>query len=321
MVWYPFRPGSARCARPIGSPICRRRHSPPMSRVTASFLRRGQGSWNSRLEARISPSARLCINLYVEQRELSPPITLDYPTFSAAARACGMSRIWAGVHWPADNEQGRELGHKVGENAWQRYQQFVLGFASPATAALMTLRPPFWFHETPSAAQQAGFAAAAGLAIDLKPDADGSWQSVVLDPMPAGKYELKLGLSVAGDAPIRLRTAIEPGDRGGTPFAAGEATFPATGAGAAMRVPWTSDGARPFWVTIAACSGDGGARVAISAIDLTRIWPVVAGSAALLRTEPRRTYGSVAATRHREPCIRGAARRSARSGLVLQIKQ
>jgi hypothetical protein len=215
-------------------------------------------------------------HLYVEQRELSPPIRLDYPTFAAAARACGMSRIWAGVHWPADNEQGRELGYKVGENAWQRYQQFVLGFASPATAALMTLRPPFWFHETPSAPQQAGFAADAGLAIDLKPGAAGSWQSVVLDPMPAGKYELKLALSVAGDAPIRLRTAIESGDRGGTPFAAGEATFPA--AGAAMRVPRTSDGTQPFRVTIAARSGDGGARVVISAIDLTRIWPVVAGS-------------------------------------------
>ena len=100
----------------------------------------------------------------------------------------------------------------------------------------------------------------------------------MLDPMPAGKYELKLALSVAGDALIRLRTAIEPSDPDGTPFAAGEATFPAVGAGAAMPVPWTSDGSQPFRVTTAARSGDGGARVVISAIDLTRIWPVVAGS-------------------------------------------
>ena len=56
-------------------------------------------------------------HLYVEQRELAKPVTLLYPTFASAADAAGMSRIWAGVHWPADNERGLELGRKVGENA------------------------------------------------------------------------------------------------------------------------------------------------------------------------------------------------------------
>ena len=45
-------------------------------------------------------------HLYVEQRELAEPVTLFYPTFAAAAEAAGISRIWAGVHWPADNERG-----------------------------------------------------------------------------------------------------------------------------------------------------------------------------------------------------------------------
>ena len=58
--------------------------------------------------------------LYVEQRELAQPVTLSYPTFAAAAEAAGISRIWAGVHWPADNERGQELGRKVGENVWRR---------------------------------------------------------------------------------------------------------------------------------------------------------------------------------------------------------
>jgi hypothetical protein len=48
--------------------------------------------------------------LYVEQRELTQPVTLSYPTFAAAAEASGRSRIWGGVHWPADNERGLELG-------------------------------------------------------------------------------------------------------------------------------------------------------------------------------------------------------------------
>ena len=75
-------------------------------------------------------------HLYVEQRELAEQVTLSYPTFAAAAEAAGISRIWAGVHWPADNERGLELGRKVGESVWRRAEQFVLGRrirdASPA---------------------------------------------------------------------------------------------------------------------------------------------------------------------------------------------
>src|SRR5271157_5889407 len=43
-------------------------------------------------------------HLFVEQRELADPVELFYPSFAAAAEASGMSRIWGGIHWPADNE-------------------------------------------------------------------------------------------------------------------------------------------------------------------------------------------------------------------------
>ena len=85
--------------------------------------------------------------LYVEQRELAQPVALSYPTFASAAEASGISRIWGGVHWPDDNQRGLELGRKVGENAWRRAQQFLLGTASPATAIFAAMRPPFWFHD------------------------------------------------------------------------------------------------------------------------------------------------------------------------------
>jgi len=100
--------------------------------------------------------------LYVEQRELAQPVTLSYPTFAAAAEASGISRIWGGVHWPADNESGQELGRKVGENAWQRAQQFVVGTASPATAVFAALHPPFWFHDNEMSDNPAHFEAASG---------------------------------------------------------------------------------------------------------------------------------------------------------------
>ena len=185
--------------------------------------------------------------LYVEQRELAQPVTLSYPTFAAAAEASGISRIWAGVHWPADNERGQELGRKVGESVWRRAQQFMLGTASPPTAVFAALRPPFWFHDNETSDHPAHFEAASGLAVDLPPGGAGVWRSIVVDAMPAGAYELKLKAKVTGDQPIRLKVAIEPSESShADPLAVTEAIIPATGSDGVVTIPWTSDGVQPF---------------------------------------------------------------------------
>jgi PAP2 superfamily len=218
-------------------------------------------------------------HLYVEQRELAQPVTLDYPTFASAAEASGMSRIWAGVHWPADNEQGQELGRRVGENAWQRAQQFVLGTASPATAVFFTLYPPYWFHENKITERPAHFQTAGGLAIDLPAGGAGAWRSIVIDPMPAGIYELRLKITVTGDQAIHLNVSVQASEQtSSTPLGATDAAISAASSASAVTVPWTSDGLRPFRMSIEARSNTGSGRVLISAINATRIWPVVAGS-------------------------------------------
>ncbi len=218
--------------------------------------------------------------LYVEQRELAQPVSLSYPTFAAAAKASGISRIWGGVHWPADNERGQELGRKVGENAWQRAQQFVLGAASPATAVFAALHPPFWFHDNEMSDRPAHFEVASGLTVDLPPGGVGVWRSIVVDAMPAGAYELKLKTTVTGDQPVRLRVAIEASEwsQAAAPLAATEATIPATGADSVVAIPWTSDGAQSFRVSIEARADDGASRLLVSGIKATRMWPIVAGS-------------------------------------------
>jgi hypothetical protein len=218
-------------------------------------------------------------HLYVEQRELAQPVTLDYPTYAAAAEACGQSRIWGGVHWPDDIKNGLALGHSVGENAWDRAQQFVLGAASPMTAALAALRSPFWFHQNEDRDNGAEFPADAGLAMDLAQGAAGTWRSIVLDPMPAGAYELRVKVGVSGDAPIRLRMAIET-DNGpeATPLAASESIVSTLGPNGIVMLPWTSDGVRPFAVSVEAGPNVASARVLISAVDLVRVWPIEAGS-------------------------------------------
>jgi hypothetical protein len=217
--------------------------------------------------------------LYIEQRELARPVTLSYPTFEAAAEASGISRIWAGVHWPADNERGQELGRKVGENVWRHAQQFVLGTVSPATAVFAALRPPFWFHVNETPDHPAHFEAASGLAVDLPPGGSGVWRSSVVDAMPAGAYELKVKAKVTGDQPIRVKVAIEPSERSqGAPLSAAEAIIPVTDFDDVVTILWTSDGAQSFRVSIEARADDDGGRLLVSAIKATRMWPTVAGS-------------------------------------------
>ena len=97
--------------------------------------------------------------------------------------------------------------------------------------------------------------------------------------MPAGAYELKIKTAVSGDQPIRLIVAIEPSDRPqADPLAATETIVPATGSNAVLTIPWTSDGVRPFKVSIEARADSGSARLLVSAIKATRVWPMVAGS-------------------------------------------
>jgi len=219
-------------------------------------------------------------HLYVEQRELAEPVTLSYPTFASAAEAAGISRIWAGVHWPADNERGLELGRNVGERVWRRAEQFVLGTASPASAVFAALRPPFWFHDSETPDHPGHFDAASGLAIDLPPHGAGVWRSIAVDAMPAGAYELRLKARATGDQPIRLKVAIEPSERpqAAAPLAATEVTVPATGADRVLAIPWIGDGTQAFKVSIEARVDDGAARLLVSAIKATRKWPIVGGS-------------------------------------------
>jgi hypothetical protein len=218
-------------------------------------------------------------HLYVEERELAQPVTLDYPTFASAAEASGISRIWAGIHWPADNEQGQRLGRQVGENAWQRTQQFMLGTASPATAVFAALRPPYWFHEVESSDRPARFQTVGGLAIDLPAGGEGAWRSIVVDPAPAGSYELSLNIAATGDQAIQLNASVQASEESKSVLlGAIDTVVPATSSSSVVTVPWTSDGLHSFRVTIEARANTGEGRVLINAIRATRIWPMVAGS-------------------------------------------
>jgi hypothetical protein len=216
-------------------------------------------------------------HLFVEQRELTPSVHLFYPTFASAAEASGMSRIWGGIHWPADNEQGQILGRKIGENAWARAQQFFLGTASPANVVVTALRSPFWFSDGGTKDNSQIAAAGEGLPINLAADTVGAWRSMVVDSLPAGDYELTLAVKVMGNAPVAVKASLETPGTPARLLGTTNVVAPA-GAVAMLEVPWTSDGVQPFRIAVEAHSGTSAGYVLISALRTTRIWPVVAGS-------------------------------------------
>jgi len=61
----------------------------------------------------------------------SAPVTLSWPTFSAAADEAGLSRRLGGIHFRDGDLEGRKLGRRVAEAVWQRAQQYVEGSATP----------------------------------------------------------------------------------------------------------------------------------------------------------------------------------------------
>ncbi|MEZ5660754.1 MAG: vanadium-dependent haloperoxidase [Burkholderiaceae bacterium] len=52
------------------------------------------------------------------ERGPSKPLTLQWATYRDAADQCSLSRIWGGIHPPADDLPGRRIGKRVGQGAF-----------------------------------------------------------------------------------------------------------------------------------------------------------------------------------------------------------
>jgi hypothetical protein len=57
----------------------------------------------------------------------SAPVTLQWASYYDAADQVGLSRIWGGIHPPADDLMGRRVGAEVGQRAWALSQRFFDG--------------------------------------------------------------------------------------------------------------------------------------------------------------------------------------------------
>jgi hypothetical protein len=54
----------------------------------------------------------------------SAPVTLQWATYFDAADEAGISRIWGGIHPPADNFAGRRVGAEVGKQVWNLVRRY-----------------------------------------------------------------------------------------------------------------------------------------------------------------------------------------------------
>ena len=67
------------------------------------------------------------INKLLNEAGPTQPVTLQWASYYDAADQVGLSRIWGGIHPPADDFSGRRVGAQVGTNVWALVQKFFDG--------------------------------------------------------------------------------------------------------------------------------------------------------------------------------------------------
>jgi hypothetical protein len=63
------------------------------------------------------------------ERGPSKPLTLEWATYYDAADQAGISRIYGGIHIPADDFAGRRIGARIGKEAWALAERYFTGRA------------------------------------------------------------------------------------------------------------------------------------------------------------------------------------------------
>jgi hypothetical protein len=69
------------------------------------------------------------------------PVQLQFATYFDASDQASLSRVYGGIHPPADDFAGRRIGHLIGPAAWDLATKYFDGQAvpEPASAVLSTL--------------------------------------------------------------------------------------------------------------------------------------------------------------------------------------
>jgi hypothetical protein len=93
------------------------------SAAAAEALRRVTGSDNLGASVTIEPGSSKVEPGLVP----AAPVTLSWPTFTAAADEAGLSRRYGGIHFAQGDLEARRIGWLVGTQVWQKAQSYILG--------------------------------------------------------------------------------------------------------------------------------------------------------------------------------------------------
>jgi hypothetical protein len=119
--WLPYQPPSV-VTPPFGEYVSG--HS-TFSAAAAEVLASFTGSQRFGFSVRIPAGSSMIEPGVVPAR----PVTLAFRTFADAADQAGRSRRYGGIHFKAGDLDGRELGRRVGANAWARARGYFNGTA------------------------------------------------------------------------------------------------------------------------------------------------------------------------------------------------
>lgn len=116
--WRPYSPDTFLCP-PFPSYVSG--HS-TVSGACGEVLKRFTGSDDFGIEVKLVPGA-----LTELPENYGDTVTLKFPTFTYTADRAGISRVMGGYHIQSDNIEGLELGRRVADVIFAKYQELVEG--------------------------------------------------------------------------------------------------------------------------------------------------------------------------------------------------
>lgn len=116
--WHPYSPADFPTPPFAGYPSG---HS-TVSAASAGTLARFTGSDDFSYEVEVLAGS-------MTEPGVEVSVTLRFPTFSGAADAAGISRLYGGYHIAADNVEGLAMGRRVSDHLWPRITAFFDGTA------------------------------------------------------------------------------------------------------------------------------------------------------------------------------------------------
>lgn len=192
-------------------------------------------------------------SLFVDQREIDP-VTLSWDTFGEAGNEDGYSRLPNGVHFRSAWEQGQVLGNNVADKVAEKASHYFTGVARPCAMVLANLSAGLWESGSAEGFTAPSFADTAEGLLLLSPAAPsrtfGYWQTASLDPLPAGRYEMRFYIESVGKPVDRrlpeARFRIFPDDNTASFFGIASPTNNEMDYPEYISVHWVSDGRTPL---------------------------------------------------------------------------